>query len=141
VVGDGFVLQGSQDQSAASLTGSVQFVEEVRKTKRSTAPGPSILNTNKLTRPQARRAGVKKTLAAATNDRMPIQTPVQLGSRSHAVFDEIDACDIEHNWYTVLPAVFVFHDAPNVVARFQAFVVPAKKETDEVNACIRVHFR
>jgi hypothetical protein len=27
------------------------------------------------------------------------------------------------------------------VARFQAFVVPAKKETDEVNACIRVHFR
>jgi hypothetical protein len=80
---------------------------------------------------------------------MPIQTPVQLGSHSHAVFDEIDACDIEGNWYTVLLAVFytvllavfVFHDAPNVVARFQAFVVPAKKETDEDNACIRVHFR
>ena len=76
---------------------------------------------------------------------MPILTPVQLGSHSHAVFDEIDACDIEGNWYTCclccILAVFVFHDAPNVVARFQAFVVPAKKETDEVNACIRVHFR
>ena len=84
---------------------------------------------------------MKTTLATATKDCMPIQTPVQLGSHSHAVFDEIDACDIEGNWYTLLLAVFVFHDAPNVVARFQAFVVPTKKETDEVNACIRVHFR
>ena len=49
---------------------------------------------------QARRTGVKKTLATATKDCMPIQIPVQLGSHSHAVFDEIDACDIEDNWYT-----------------------------------------
>lgn len=49
---------------------------------------------------QARRTGVKKTLATATKDCMPIQNPVQLGSHSHAVFDEIDACDIEDNWHT-----------------------------------------
>jgi hypothetical protein len=33
VVGDKFVVQGSQDQAAVSLSGSVQSLEEVRKTK------------------------------------------------------------------------------------------------------------
>jgi hypothetical protein len=48
---------------------------------------------------QARRTGVKKTLATAKKDCMPIQNLVQLGSHNYAVFDEIDACDIEDNWY------------------------------------------